>query len=915
MSGSARNEPPPPPVAPELPKPLPVSYRNPYEDVDPNSPKNINSTSFAARIRATSSEFVPPRIRGEDLDPLVQTSIPNRRASTSRPPGALYAAVQKSYRAPVSSPTAGSSSPPYSSSTNTPRQFHGRDVKPLRLVSTSAVPHKSEDDASNSVSRSTTRRASAGLAEPRTEWTERSPLQKLEVTFNDISKEEKRARVEEAERLLREFNAGNKPGSSSQEIDMTLNNRQSRRASAGMDEKSRSVRSDDARKAQEKEIINHNLGTSKHPREQSEFIDTPKVSRPRQQGSPKPEINPRLDSRRIAPVSKVPASHDPAQKAPGRPTGVSDPMMQPERAVRFQNQQPPPSFEPDPNNHLESRPGDRRRHSKSSQLEEPGSALLTSGARSPPDDRDRSNRDQSFLGNNVSKPRPPQQQLPRSTKLESPKGKASPLADRGVTKSMPMATSSINHDTAKYESDFQNRSLMEAANQNGIGTNRNGAIDMPVHHNHHLSNILHPNRQPDPVIDNRPALNTRRAHDWKQGGVARLTMADLNPRNTNTASQSAWWESGGPSGSSKIRSKRDTQSFDGGYDESYGKEVSLFQFQLHHSPQNANSMGSAQLRQYIANDVLLSGRPRFRSSLRGREGRNFSLSTAYSHSCPHLSEHDVSHLYHICKPYMSKELTRSMRSIRIRPVPPSVSFDPPLYLKCGPLLRYAGLKREKLHGTSAHSLQSTTERETWRGSVMIVTVDTNSSYNPAPVLRLYPEPVDLLPPPPPQANDESGHTLPPEYLDPIAGLPKLSRTGTTVYVKPVEDLEEEVDLSRVEDDTGLFEETRTAAVPTSYGQPTNRPKRDITSPSANTKSGRRNKNGPTRYQQTQGVRLHAERGVTFWRFNLEVELGERQVRIAYRINNSASVGFWVPARGQTMNVMFHSCNGFSMSVK
>jgi hypothetical protein len=54
--------------------------------------------------------------------------------------------------------------------------------------------------------------------------------------------------------------------------------------------------------------------------------------------------------------------------------------------------------------------------------------------------------------------------------------------------------------------------------------------------------------------------------------------------------------------------------------------------------------------------------------------------------------------------------------------------------------------------------------------------------------------------------------------------------------------------------------------------------------------------------------------VTFWRFNIQVELGDRQTRIAYRINRGPAMGFWVPARGETMNIMFHSCNGFSLSV-
>ncbi len=68
-----------------------------------------------------------------------------------------------------------------------------------------------------------------------------------------------------------------------------------------------------------------------------------------------------------------------------------------------------------------------------------------------------------------------------------------------------------------------------------------------------------------------------------------------------------------------------------------------------------------------------------------------------------------------------------------------------------------------------------------------------------------------------------------------------------------------------------------------------------------------------KYKDVRSFCLHSERGYTFWRFNIEVELRDRQQRIAYRINRGPSTGFWVPARGQTMNIMFHSCNGFSLA--
>ncbi|KAM0288099.1 hypothetical protein ACHAQH_000167 [Verticillium albo-atrum] len=232
-------------------------------------------------------------------------------------------------------------------------------------------------------------------------------------------------------------------------------------------------------------------------------------------------------------------------------------------------------------------------------------------------------------------------------------------------------------------------------------------------------------------------------------------------------------------------------------------------------------------------------------------------------------------------------------------------FKPPLYLKCGPLLRYCGIRNEK--GPVGRSIKAVpADREIWRGSVMIVTQDSESSYDIAPTLRLFVQPIEVLPPPPHEISGEQ--PLPPEYVDPIAGLPKLGRRGETLYVRPVEHLEEAKDLSKDETDEGLFERSRSppdypvaeGAVDLSYTSRRARAKMDGEKVS--------------KYKDVRGFRLHAERGYTFWRFNIEIELSGKQQRIAYRINRGPAMGFWVPAKGQSMNIMFHSCNGFSMSV-
>ncbi|KAK1780566.1 hypothetical protein QBC45DRAFT_323433 [Copromyces sp. CBS 386.78] len=234
-------------------------------------------------------------------------------------------------------------------------------------------------------------------------------------------------------------------------------------------------------------------------------------------------------------------------------------------------------------------------------------------------------------------------------------------------------------------------------------------------------------------------------------------------------------------------------------------------------------------------------------------------------------------------------------------------FKPPLYLKCGPLLRFCGIRHDRVATRSPKPGVVPLEKEIWRGSVMIVTSDADSSYDIAPTLRLFAQPVELLPPPPKIIHGDE--PLAAEYVDPIAGHPKVGRKGETLYVRPVDHLEEGKDLSRDETDNGLFEKSRSAPDSLPAG---------VTDPpgSFNARKKRAKMDGEKagKYKDVRGFRLHAERGYTFWRFNIEVELREKQQRIAYRINRGPATGFWVPAKGQAMNIMFHTCNGFSLSV-
>lgn len=886
----------------ESPKLPPLSYRDPYGSGASDSPTTSNSTSFAARIRAAPTDLISAHTPNDDFDPLIKGTGFNRRGSLNRPPGALYAAVQSSNRASYPSPSIGSTAPLLSLNDTTPKQVQAPDTKSPQ-ANGSTQTSKFQEDSIHNTSRSASRRVSAGVAD-------RSPLQDLEVKL------EKRARVEEAEQLLKASKSGAGSRTSGLDVDVTLNTKQARRSSAGQGGKLESQLGNEAGlfERRRQDISTNPRSKPDQPSVQSLFRSE------NQHGLLRRNSNQHSDFVKVSAPPNLPLSYERPRKSLIPAVQALESEQDPGR-VHIQDQRTLPNSDRD----IESKGEKSSSQSRIAKLVNLG---LTLAPENVPviAQPDRISKDQVAMGINLSKQTSRQPKKLSKENIDKAKSNASLPSDQDAINPAKLYSEGRNGEAQSYRKLTHPIGGTATRKQSGSINSPIEVSDGTVHNKHHLGNFRHQGFHQDPNPQGGPAAKPSRRDVSKRAETARLTAADVNPGNETAKKQGAWWESGGSSvyhsAKAEVRNRRDVQSLDGDYDGLYGK-TSLSPPPQNGSkefpPQSSYSISTAHVRRYITNEELCQGRDeswlRGHSHIHGRE-KHISLSTAYSHSCPHLDEHDGSHPYHICKPYMSRELIRSMRAIRIRAAPPTASFNPPLYLKCGPLLRYTGLDRQVPATDAADSSSKYgMERELWRGSVMIVTVDADSSYNPPPVLRLFPEPIDLLPPPPQPADDGSGHSLPSEHFDPIAGLPKLSRTGKTVYVKPVEDLEEQVDLSRVEDDGGLFEDTRTAAVPTSYGQPSTRPRGDLSSPSISTRDGRRERENASRYQKAKGVKLHAERGVTFWRFNLEIELTEWQVRIAYRINNGASVGFWIPARGQTMNVMFHSCNGFSMSIK
>ncbi|GAA5978118.1 hypothetical protein JCM10908_004235 [Rhodotorula pacifica] len=71
-------------------------------------------------------------------------------------------------------------------------------------------------------------------------------------------------------------------------------------------------------------------------------------------------------------------------------------------------------------------------------------------------------------------------------------------------------------------------------------------------------------------------------------------------------------------------------------------------------------------------------------------------------------------------------------------------------------------------------------------------------------------------------------------------------------------------------------------------------------------------------RSAQGFRYYVHNGLagsqSFWRFKIEIPLGQREEEIFYSVNGGPENSFWIPAREQQFRVMYHSCNGFSSGV-
>ncbi|KAL2067156.1 hypothetical protein VTL71DRAFT_1580 [Oculimacula yallundae] len=181
-----------------------------------------------------------------------------------------------------------------------------------------------------------------------------------------------------------------------------------------------------------------------------------------------------------------------------------------------------------------------------------------------------------------------------------------------------------------------------------------------------------------------------------------------------------------------------------------------------------------------------------------------------------------------------------------------------LEVKCGPLLNYRRM-----------------ENETWFGSVLVITKGGGLGDSPeVPELKLRAAPAGR------QLNDAVSNGN---------GVPQEARGDNNGVVNGV--------------DYSNFQQ----------------PQHDVSRNGAPTNGA--STNGHASNELTsRGTKLYSDRDNTFWRFDLQVPMHQSELKCEYEIPSLVFTSggktdkqtFYIPAITESMRIMFHSCNGFSV---
>ena len=557
LDQSSRPIAPPPPPAPDPPQPLQVSYRGPYDDGMRLSTNNTGSRSSAARART-----IPDNVDSELANsaashtmPVVSSSRHSRRASLKQPPGSIYHQIQRSAVPLLSNSSNDPSSPQPFASATSPRQRR-TSIRESASPSTSAAksPHNLDGDTSSA--HSNTQRTPAGAMESPSDWAaDRSPLQKLEVKLNDISKEEKRARVEEAERKLRESKAARADRKTNDEPRLSPARGPSRHISViNGDNRSMGSRTRDQQHTKNSpQFLGEDLSNQHAMREPNGDKKEEVIEQRRNASGPAAYHRFVAEAAQAVPNRAV--SNGQSQHNRRRSVAATDVQRSNGQGVRFQNNEdigaPHGVKEPD-------------RSGSGDGTEEPDSGFSNTAqfGHSPSAEH----RSRHTINQNNKSPRnvSTQQQQLFVNRVETSHGDNSTAASPDP---LPGDVVRTRGHGVKYEIPPQTASGIDARQKIGFGSISDANVNANVpDRKHRFTDIFHRNHHQE--TDEPLAQSTqppRHLDEWRRGGVARLTLADMAADVESTKDNKAWWE-GKPNGEPLT-----IDGVDGVYDDSSGK--------------------------------------------------------------------------------------------------------------------------------------------------------------------------------------------------------------------------------------------------------------------------------------------------------------------------------------------------------
>ena len=575
-----------PPPAPEVPKGPPVSYRSPYENEAIPIPQTDKSSSFAARARAFPRDVGSGNgsLASNGIAAAPQQSTPARRSSMKRP-AAIYDPIEPRMNEQEKGPVTATRLPQQSEYAESSTQPRTRAPVQTNPANEENAPVQHEIDEAT-LSRSDTKRTTAARTDSRKAWAaDRSPLQKLEVKLNDISKEEKRARVQEAEQLLRERIASQARGDVSQKPQTSVKTSQIKRLSAAQEDGRRGDGEQHSPRHVPGEMYTQirQAGT-KYPRAKRDSLNNKDLSISdygvqslEDAQSPQIAEQPRL---RELSVTNQPRSQ--LEKTPETPRLTK----QPERGVRFQNQGYPNGTDGEPASLIGPSTG-----------QEPSYLQKTRGAQ--PNSQPRAQiRPGSDRGSQIPRlVRPSEEIFEQRDEVYSRNNK---IFER-PTEPAKSYNDALDPDEQNARASQQNAFHGEvgpgaianpkAERQAAVSYTGNNNVTNPVQQEPNLSGMSS-QRGKAASVDSASMNNAR-----KGTGVAQLALADPSVQRTTSKEQKAWWEGDGSasrrrSGKFTNDSELPTGNLDGGTEPDNGKYLSFPQDRNLHMPSVADRKAS-----------------------------------------------------------------------------------------------------------------------------------------------------------------------------------------------------------------------------------------------------------------------------------------------------------------------------------